>query len=659
MEKDFRYGSVLKLTRYDDDKSIEQNFSLMKDCGMNTVVVWPAAFWWEEKNEYYPFNTGRKVLKIAEKYNIKVIMELAGQLTVFESIPDFLMKEEYYPVDYNSNRDLFQAEYGFLNYFHPEVEHFICENFKKAALAYKDFPSLLGYDIFNETMFRSYDMYTLAEYRKWLREKYGTIENLNQVWERTYTDWEQVGFEVWKWMSIMPAADNAAFFKAAIGKFLERWCNAIYEVDREHMLIADNCDSMIAPIHNYERSQEDFEIKEIVGEVGISFYPKSMEGIKESALRWEIFDGFYASSKREGFYISEMQTHIQAMFNNVTCVRPYELNQWCMEGYAAGAKGLIFWMFRPFNKGIQTMGRGLVDYKGRPTLRYDEAKKMSNIFKKYGVLNPIKSRVAILYDSLCDDFQRCYTRSYSTDNVIYLNSVYGAYKALYDCGVRADICRIDEIEKYDVIFVSNNIVINKSRADAFKKYAKNGGTIIIDGKFGVVDDESLLCKDLPGGEINQVLGIDLIDVDYDGLEFEYNGFKVNGYYQRDIVQASDTEIAGKFSDGNAAVTKTKYGKGCILTFNTFLWYGYQKTNDNSIKLLAESIIDEFGLRQIHISGNVSARISQTDDKFIVFIFNYQDNEQSVKITFGDKEEKYNINDVVKAHETKVVEIDKQ
>ena len=88
---DFRYGSVLKVTREDNCESISKHFSLMRDCGMDTVVIWPAAFWWEEKTEEYPFATGKMILRLAEEYGIKVIMELAGQLSVFEYIPDFLI----------------------------------------------------------------------------------------------------------------------------------------------------------------------------------------------------------------------------------------------------------------------------------------------------------------------------------------------------------------------------------------------------------------------------------------------------------------------------------------------------------------------------------------------------------------------------------------
>ena len=92
MKNKFLYGAVFKLDRQDTLEDIERNFTQMKKSGMDTVVVWPAVYWWEEKKEGYPFNTGRAVLEIAERVGLGVIMEVAGQLPMMEYIPDFQMK---------------------------------------------------------------------------------------------------------------------------------------------------------------------------------------------------------------------------------------------------------------------------------------------------------------------------------------------------------------------------------------------------------------------------------------------------------------------------------------------------------------------------------------------------------------------------------------
>ena len=80
-------------------QTIGKIFDKMKGCGFNTVVIWPSCFWWEEKSPEYPFKTGKEILRMAEKKEIKVIMELAGQLHAMEYMPDFKMKDEYYATE--------------------------------------------------------------------------------------------------------------------------------------------------------------------------------------------------------------------------------------------------------------------------------------------------------------------------------------------------------------------------------------------------------------------------------------------------------------------------------------------------------------------------------------------------------------------------------
>ncbi|MBQ5748812.1 MAG: beta-galactosidase, partial [Oscillospiraceae bacterium] len=468
--QNYPYGSVYKVTREDDAATIRRDFEMMRDSGMDTVVIWPPAYYWEEKTKDYPFATGKMILRLAQEIGLQVIMEMAGQLSVFEYIPDCEMKPEYYALTENGTREWAQPSFGFLNYFHPEVKEKICAFYHAAALAYRDEPALLAYDVFNETMFRSFDGYTMDAFRVWLQKKYGTIENLNAVWERTYTDFSQVDYDKHKWMSIMPRADYCAFRKASIGMILDPWCDAIRSVDAVHPLIADNIHSQLALCGSYDRPQDDYDLKRHVDEIGMSFYPKGVCGVMAPAMRHQVFSGYYNASQEEGFFISEMQTHIQALFNPTTAVRPWELKQWCYEAYASGAKGLIYWMWRPFSKGLQTMGRGLVDYRGRETPRLSMAKEFGEQFRKYGVLKPVRARVGIVYDPLCEDFQRAYTEAYGVDQQIYLTSIYGAYKMLFDRNIPCDMICMEEIEKYDAIILTNKIVLTCDEAEKLSQY---------------------------------------------------------------------------------------------------------------------------------------------------------------------------------------------
>lgn len=643
--KEFLYGAVLKVTREDTLEDIRRHFMQMTESGLNTVVIWPASFWWEEKTSEYPFHTGRAILDLAKECNIKVIMELAGQLSVCEYIPDFQMKDEYYPVDENGHRIWCYEAFGYLNYFHPEVNALVLEHFKKTAEAYKDHEALLAYDIFNETLAGSYDEYTMEEFRNWLKEKYGTIENLNAAWERTYTDFSQVSYTPWKWMSIMPEADFRLFQRTITSTILKRWGDAIRSVDSKHPLLADNVCSSAADPSIFNR--DDFALKDVVDDIGVSFYPKVMTGCIEPAKRWQIFDGFYAASKREGFYVAEMQTHIQALFNPATHVPPKELKMWCMEAVSAGCKSLIYWMWRPFDKGLQTMGRGLVDYKNRSTPRLVFAKELSKLLKETGPLTPITSNVGIVYDELCDVYQKQYTKNYPVDQDIYHHSLFGAYKAMLQAGCRADVIKLHEINQYKMVLLSNHIVLDETAAALLREYVKNGGIIVCDGKTGIVDKTSMLNKTLPGGAFNDCMGQEYVDTDDLHLDFTYGGKEYDGFYGRDLMEVTDGVCLGTFSDGAPAVVLKRVGKGAVLSVNTYLWYGYLMGNSNADEF-AEMLLETYQLKDISVDASLKVRICENETDYYAFVFNYTDETATAYLTgYGfDETVTVDANDVV-------------
>ena len=190
---------------------------------------------------------------------------------------------------------------------------------------------------------------------------------------------------------------------------------------------------------------------------------------------------------------------------------------------------------------------------GLPTVIHPAVREIGDDYKEIGDVLPVKSLVGVVYDKDCDDYQRAYTRAYQIDKDIYVQSIGGAFGAMLDNNIHADIITFDEISDYKAIILTNHIALGKDDAEKLMQYVENGGTLIIDGKFGMVDREAMLQKDLPGGYFNAQVGLDLLDSDYVDMDFEYEGQKVKGYYFKYICDVLSGEVSAKFSDGRCAV----------------------------------------------------------------------------------------------------------
>ena len=241
------------------------------------------------------------------------------------------------------------------------------------------------------------------------------------------------------WASVMPRVDFHQFQKENVSIILKEWGDIVRKVDPKHVIIADNIHSSVVMDCFYTRPQDDWNVSENVDRFGVSFYPKnSRTDVMKNHKRWEVFDGTGAAAKNKGFWISEMQTHNRHMFDPGAGVHPYELRMWNWEGISHGASAIIYWMWEPFIKGVQTSARGLVDVNGNDTPRSDEAKDIGRIIAENEMeflqYKPESPNVAILYDKLSQDFYKVYTLMYkaAVSESMYTDSIEGLYKCLWE-----------------------------------------------------------------------------------------------------------------------------------------------------------------------------------------------------------------------------------
>lgn len=652
----FLYGAVIKVER---EHSMEQVFGMMdkmKAIGMNTVVIWPAVYWWEDKSlPNYPYHTGHEILKYAEQIDMKIIMELAGQLTSLEYAPDFLMKNEYFAINNSGDKLVGKNFYGYLNFNHPEVKQLISKQFEEVAIQYKEYLSLYAYDIWNETQFTSFDEYTLQQFRDWLKNKYTMIDNLNDAWDRVYYDWSQIQFTLWFWASVMPMVDYNEFHKDNVGSILRWMKRAVKTVDDAHVIIADNIHSMIIMDMFYDRPQDDWNVARNVDLYGISFYPKFAARGMDAFVRHQTLTGAYSASVNGRFIISEMQTHHTTIFNAKGHVYPYELKQWNWESIAHGAKGIIYWKWNPFMKGVQTFGRGLTDLKGNYTSRGEEAASLYDIiarnkvdFTKY---SPESPTVTILYDRLNHDFTKAYTLPFEAimefKSRIYTDSITGLYKCLWDINIPTKfitpedvINQTDSLTNSKVLFVTNQLNMSIELAEALKEYVEKGGTLICDGKFGEVNDSGIMYNEVPGAGLAQAGGFELLDMEPDNIEMTIHDsisqteWNLMGHHDRRIIKIcnDNVEKIAEYSDKQPAIIRSKYGKGEFVYISTFIWCGYLLNGNDGVKKLLGALVEKCSPRTYQISDNALKICSlEGSGASILFIFNYYSDKKNATI----------------------------
>ncbi len=178
-------------------KMWEEDLLCMKDAGIEVVRV--AEFAWskiEPREGEYTYEFFDDFLDLAEKNGMRVIFS-----TPTATPPAWLT--EAYPEVLNATRDGDLIRHGsrrHYNYNSPVYREYCANIVEHVAGHYAGHPAVIGWQIDNEFNCENWAFYSESDnkaFRRFLKEKYDTVECLNEAWgtvfwNQTYTAFSEV-----------------------------------------------------------------------------------------------------------------------------------------------------------------------------------------------------------------------------------------------------------------------------------------------------------------------------------------------------------------------------------------------------------------------------------------------------------------------------------
>lgn len=522
MSELYRYGAVLLLDEEQMSEELHAACAAMRSLAMNTVVIWPPVFY---RNGAYCFRRQRELLAAAAAEGLDVIVELHGQVPNLEFYPDFLPVDEVMVRNADGTPAPGQNGLGELNYNHPAVRREMKRFLEAAAAALRSHPALAGWDIWNESHFLSYDPWTLAEFRRFLERKYGTIDELNRVWKKSYTDFSQLRIDPVLWASIMPEVDLQEFRTANLAERCAEWTRILKAADPDHFVIADNVMSN-AVWSEFDRGTDDWKLAKAVDRFGISFYPKTGGRLLRDNAPWLRALTFDAAAAAGGgtFLVSEMQSHYYSELFTAERVSPEELTCWNLEALMHGACGCIYWKWSPFKTGLQLGGRGLTLADGSFSPRAGAVKRFGELLRNHPDLHCLKpaARAALLYDRTANFMVKAVNAKvrHIIGDDQPAEARFGVYRRAFERNIPLEILTPEtlELDGISVLFLPYAITLDDRTAETLREFVRSGGTLVANYPFGDFDGEGRLRREIPGGPLHDLVGAKHLDIDDGGCE---------------------------------------------------------------------------------------------------------------------------------------------
>lgn len=644
-----------------DDKNIEKiktDIRLMQEAGLTVVrlghLAWDS---YEPAEGQFEFEWFDQVMDELDKAGIKVILDIA-----IRPAPIWLHKK--FPsidvVDANGN-----VQYPNHRYMDDVGD----PNYQKYALRYTDViskryakhPALLAFGIDNESGDGpiSYSETFRQRFIVWLKNRYGTLDKLNDAWathrwSRRLNNFDEVG---------LPTAGSK---NGAPEKILDFRRFISDEVNGILFKVLDVVHANAPNVHTntnawYYSWMKYFDYSQIAysGKMtrqGCGFYPGN-----SLATIWGDMNAAFGIQRiqfesNEPFWCNE--------FNTMTSV-PNSIRKSAYLTLMYGNQMVCGWTWQSMWAGEEQYLQGMIDWDGLPNRKYDEYKQIATEFKKIEKFFPYKSKAEV---GLAFSFpSQIASGSFP---VQHENQVQACWDMFFWRNMDCKILEITQSElNYKLLFVPGVAVMDQTSAQKIRDYVQNGGTVIMTANSAIVDTTGQVFRSTLPGMLSDVFGIRVAGFEESEainqiskkgykdkkLEFTYKGKAVDLESARfDIVQPKSAKVIGQLTSLDKdypIMTINNYGKGKAI-------YVGLPANGNVLGGIVDELIKELGIQKgPDVPSGVMAR--QIDEKHFLYL-NTSGEPKEIKMTGKSRsilfDKDYSGNFIVAPFEPEFIEI---
>lgn len=560
----------------------------------------------------FDFSKVDYLVELCDKYGIKAIINIATQNGVGFYSPRWLM-EEYRGTGQGmvdaQGQVMSQEEYvipcmddpiysAYANrYLEAVAKHFAGDN-RVAAFVLWGEPTLHsprpnGFKI-------CYCQHTKAKFRLWLKEKYGNIKKLNDAWSSEgpsdYIDFSQV--------------NPPTGLKRQQGGFCsyDDWCEYMEYNLSEHIKNADRIfkengalqptiNEMLPGINN---SIDPWKLAKCTDIVGVSLFGKPT---RNAALCMNVSNSIAKANNKSVFVVEAGGGSIKFDDPNPFAAAGFtpslaELKTSMLMRAGYGAKGIMYWCWRPRLSDIEGNDFGMCRPDGKPLKRTCELGEFAKTMESYSSVyntSTRKSDVAIFMSQKINHIMEG-----DKMEANYLNAIYGAFSILSDLHINSDFISDEQIlngllSEYKLLLLPCTYVISEECAAKIKEFVKNGGQVIADYILAEKRPGGLCYTALPGGGLDKVFGIEREDVLYIAhpvLERKNNlGIEVGSMVEEIILRGAKA-VEDEYIPGSPLISEHKYGNGKATYIATQFFAKYEtKPSLNLRKILYQQICD--------------------------------------------------------------------
>ncbi|MCC6239809.1 MAG: beta-galactosidase [Phycisphaerales bacterium] len=569
MWRQFYYGVCYYPEHWPAEKYAE-DIQRIAAAGFNMIRMGESAWsYWEPREGEYQFDIFDRVIDLCRRHGIHVVMgtpTYSAPAWAATNYPEILRWDfNRVPMAHGSRRNL--------NYTSPkylELSDRIC-----TALAehYRDETQIIAWQLDNEFnchMDVSYAPSDTRAFRRWLEDRYTTLDQLNAAWgtafwSQTYTDWEQIDLPHPTATKLNPhqLLDETRFISDCVVQFARRQADILRRVNKRwpitHNGIFGNIDgqALAKPLDFFSHDQ----------------YPLFAP---DEDWPWAAWGLVQARSLSYPFAIMEQQAGPGGQMSYVLRTpRPGQLRLWAMQSVAHGAKLISYFRWRSCPYGSEQHWHGLLRQDNGDTRWLDEASRLGGEIKHLGKAffdSTVECVAAVLreFDNETDERR---INTYVAEGQFEYSRWLAELSRQH---ISADmIWSRQDWNDYPLLIAPHLKIVDKTLVRKLTQYVRQGGTLILGAQSGSMDRHGHIVQQPLPGLLQKLCGVEIED--WTTLEKAthrtarlagYDELQLNVWVERlrpcGAATLAEWNCPDALLHGAVAMTRHQVGKGSVI-----------------------------------------------------------------------------------------------
>jgi len=602
----------------------DEDIALMREAGVNIVTL-PVFSWPQLETSPGVFDWGWLDRIIDRLWTGGIHVDLA---TATATPPSWLLRAhpEMLPMDADGHRLEFGSRQAYCP-SSPVWRENVARLTRAMAERYGENPAVALWHVSNEYgdhTARCWCPESTRHFRDWLKQRYGSLENLNDawgvnVWGQRYTEWDHIE---------APRRAPGPINPTQLLDFERFSSDALLDLFRMEVDILHDATPDVPVTTNFMsmfRELDYWRFAELEDLVTDDAYPDPADPTSHVGAAWNY--GLMRSLKADRPWLLLEQSASAVSWRDVNVPKPDgKLRSDSLQAIAHGSDGVMFFQWRQARYGQEKFHSAMLGQRGERSRTFAQTKALGRELARLAPVRGtrVRSRVAIVVD--WDSWWGASAaESLPSQRLNWAQQVRAYHRALHALGHPVDAVRAaGPFDDYDLVLVPNLYIADVAQAEALAAFAERGGRVVVGPFSGVVDAEEKVHPGGAPGPLRALLGVEVDEqwpiADGERGEIAHDTELLGFTAWAEWVEATDATVRATYHasdlDGRPAITRRAHGAGSA-------WYISAMLDDSALQTVFREVLADAGLPArdlVDLSLDAVTRADETTD--YTFVINH-------------------------------------